>query len=103
VQQTHINRGIPVAADPLNGDIKGVSFQPNTIDPLTHTRTYAATAYYLPNKDRENLNVAVSALVTRVVLEKTASGEFEATGVEVQSTGRKFIIKAKREVILSTG
>jgi choline dehydrogenase-like flavoprotein len=75
---------------------------PNTLDPSTHTRTYAASAYYLPNAGRENFRVVVSTLVTHVVLEKTASGEFEATGVEVLSAGRKFVIKAKKEVILSS-
>jgi choline dehydrogenase-like flavoprotein len=87
----------------LNGDTKGCSFNPNTVNPLTQTRTYAASAYYLPNADRPNFHVAVSVLVTRVVLEKTASGGFEATGVEVLSASRKFVIKAKKEVIISTG
>jgi choline dehydrogenase-like flavoprotein len=103
IQQTFINLGIPLAADPLNGDIKGCSFQPSTVDPVTQTRTYAASAYYQPNAHRENLKVAVSALVTRVILEKTDSGEFNATGVEVLSSGQKTVIKAKKEVIISTG
>lgn len=76
---------------------------PNTLDSLSHTRSYAACAYYLPNAQRENLRVVVSALVTRVVLEKTSSREFEATGVEIMSAGQKSVIKAKKEVILSAG
>jgi choline dehydrogenase-like flavoprotein len=66
-------------------------------------RTYAASAYYLPNADRPNWRVAVSALVTRAILEKTESGELEATGVEIVLAGRKFVVEAKKEVIFSAG
>jgi choline dehydrogenase len=56
----------------------------------------------VPNAHRKNLTVAVSALVHKVVLEG-ASGEVTATGVEVSSAGKSFVIKAEKEVILSTG
>lgn len=34
----------------------------NTIDPRTHTRSYAATAHYIPNRDRYNLTVGTIIL-----------------------------------------
>jgi hypothetical protein len=40
--------------------------------------------------------------VHKVVLEG-GSGDMTATGVEVSSAGKSFVIKAEKEVILSTG
>jgi choline dehydrogenase-like flavoprotein len=75
----------------------------NTVDPKSHTRTYSASAYYLPNADRENFVVATRALVNRAILEKTESREVKAIGVEVLSADQKIVIKAKKEVIFSAG
>ncbi|KAI0921212.1 hypothetical protein AcW2_006258 [Taiwanofungus camphoratus] len=103
VQQTLINAGLPVAPNPLSGDPTGVYFAPNTYDPIKHTRTYATTAFYLPNKDRPNLTVLVSALVNRVLTETTGNGKLSAVGVEFEYDSKTYTVNARKEVVLSTG
>ncbi|KAI0832660.1 GMC oxidoreductase [Trametes gibbosa] len=102
VHQTFINAGIPEAPKPMNGDPAGCFFAPSTYDPKTHTRSYATTAFYLPNKDRTNLNVLVSAYVNRV-LPTSDQSQFVADSVEFEYKGHVYTVKAKKEVILSAG
>ncbi|KAI0375888.1 GMC oxidoreductase [Pilatotrama ljubarskyi] len=103
VQETLVNAGIPLAARPMNGGTAGVYFAPLTYDPNNHTRTYAATAFYLPNKDRPNFNVLVSAHVNRVLSASDDETGFVAEAVEFEYKGQVYTAHAKKEVILSTG
>ncbi|TCD65297.1 hypothetical protein EIP91_002822 [Steccherinum ochraceum] len=98
-----INVGFPRSVNPYGGDPRGVWLGPSAIDPKTHTRTYAASAFYLPNKGRANLTVLVEAYVTRVVTESQKTGNWKATGVEFVNHGRKCVVSAAREVILCAG
>ncbi|KAI0650509.1 GMC oxidoreductase [Trametes meyenii] len=102
VQQTLLNAGIPLAPKPMNGDPAGVYYAPCTYNPATHTRSYAATAFYTPNKDKSNFTVLVSAHVNRVI---PASGdsEFTAESVEFEHEGQIYTVRANKEVILSAG
>ncbi|KAI0072987.1 alcohol oxidase [Panus rudis PR-1116 ss-1] len=102
VQQTFLNAGIPIAPNPVSGDPKGTFFTLNTYDPQTHTRTYATTAFYLPNRDRHNLSVLVAAPVNKVLTDKS-NGKITATGVEFQHAGKVYTVNANKEVILSAG
>ncbi|KZT05544.1 GMC oxidoreductase [Laetiporus sulphureus 93-53] len=102
-QQTLINAGLPIAPHPVSGDPKGVFFAPNTYDPSTHTRSYATTAFYLPNKDRANLTVLTSASVNRMHTDTTMNGKLSAMGVEFLHGDKTYIVNAKKEVILSAG
>ena len=61
-------------------------------------RSYAATGYLRPNLGRTNLKVLTSAFVNKIVLEGNT-----ATGVEFVHDGRRQVIKASKEVILSGG
>lgn len=61
-------------------------------------RCSAAVAYLHPALERPNLTVIPSALAHRVVIE-----DGHATGVEVERDGTVEVIRAEREVILSTG
>ncbi|KAL6309726.1 alcohol oxidase [Sparassis latifolia] len=103
IQQTLINAGIPIAPNPLNGDPTGVFFSPISYDPTTHGRSYATSAYYLPNKDRPNLTVLVSADVTKILHEKVGDINLTATGVEFQHSGLRHIVYARKEVIVAAG
>ncbi|TDL16626.1 FAD/NAD(P)-binding domain-containing protein [Rickenella mellea] len=67
IQNAMQSLGIPVAKDPYGGDPIGTSMLAACVDPCTHTRSYAATAYYLPNKEKANLTVLCNAIVERVV------------------------------------
>ncbi|TCD71198.1 hypothetical protein EIP91_012148 [Steccherinum ochraceum] len=100
---TLFNLGIPPAPNPASSSCKGAYLGPNTHDPRTYTRSYATTAFYLPNKDRPNLHVLTFAHVVRVVTEPTASGDLVATGVEFLHDGKTYVANANKEVILSAG
>lgn len=64
----------------------------------TGERCSAAAAYLFPAIHRSNLTVVTKTLARRVVFE----GQ-RATGVEVEQKGKRMLIEAKREVILSGG
>ncbi|OSD04609.1 GMC oxidoreductase [Trametes coccinea BRFM310] len=103
VQQTVLNAGIPMAPRPMNGETAGTYFAPCTYDLKTHTRTYAATAFYLPNKDRPNFKVLVSAHVNRVIHSSDHDGEFTAEAVEFEHNGQVYVARANKEIVLSAG
>ncbi|KZT28136.1 GMC oxidoreductase [Neolentinus lepideus HHB14362 ss-1] len=104
VQQTLLNLGLSVAHDPLGGDPHGVFFTPSTVDPKTHTRTYATTAFYLPNTHRPNLTVLVHAQGNRIIMDSEKPEHLaRATGVEFECEERICVVNAKREVILCAG
>jgi len=71
-------------------------------DPVSSTRSYAATAYYRPNASRPNLVVLTGAEVREIVLEK-ADDEWTAKGVRFVHGGTEYSASASREVILSAG
>ncbi|TFK47573.1 alcohol oxidase [Heliocybe sulcata] len=103
VQQTLINRGIPLAPKPLDGDCRGVFFGTNTVDPKTSTRTYATTAFFLPNLHRKNLHVLVQARVNKLETTKGKDGLVTATGVEFSQNGQNYYVHAKKEVVVAAG
>ncbi|KAI0776222.1 alcohol oxidase [Trametes elegans] len=103
VRQTLLNAGLPVAPRSMNGQTAGVYHAPCTYDPVSHTRSYATTAYYLPNKDRPNLKVLVSAYVNRIVPASNKDSEFTAEAVEFVHQGQVYNVHANKEVILSAG
>lgn len=61
-------------------------------------RVSGVTAYLEPVRSRRNLQVLTGHPVTRIVVQ-----DGRATGVEVQVDGRRRVIRARREVILSAG
>jgi len=61
-------------------------------------RSYAASGYLKPNLHRPNLKVLTEALATKVVLDGNT-----ARGVEFIHSGKKHVVKASKETILSGG
>ncbi|KAI0347718.1 alcohol oxidase [Trametopsis cervina] len=102
VQQTLANNGFHPAAHPMSGDPNGYFYSL-----VTHNtkwkRSYAVPAFYLPNKDRKNLTVLVTATVHRVLSKTSSEGAFVATGVEFEYGGQVHTVHANKEVILSSG
>ncbi|KAF1809715.1 alcohol oxidase [Eremomyces bilateralis CBS 781.70] len=95
--------GLPAPNDPRKGSALGGFNQLTAIDPKTKERSYAATGYWLPNKDRPNFSVVTEALAEKVLLEKNIDGEVRATGVSFTSGGKPYTIKVKKEVIVCGG
>ncbi|KAH9938079.1 alcohol oxidase [Fomitopsis serialis] len=97
--QTLLNAGLSKAANPT----KGVSFIPNTYDPIKHVRSYATTAFYLPNKDRPNLKVLINAAVQRINTQPAPNGKLDAAGVEFEYDGKVHTVNAQKDVCLAAG
>ena len=88
--------GIPRTSDFNTGDNEGCGyFQVNQVN---GRRWSAARGFLNPAQKRQNLTIVTNALVDRVTLDgKTA------TGVVIRQDGRERVLKARGEVILSTG
>ncbi|KAI5117292.1 hypothetical protein M0805_006814 [Coniferiporia weirii] len=106
-QDTLINAGIKVAKDPDGGDPIGSTMLPSTIDANSYTRSYAATAYFVPNAGLPNLKVLCDSLVHRITLKKGGDGQpllpAEAEGVEFEYNNTVYTVFARKEVVLSAG
>jgi choline dehydrogenase-like flavoprotein len=103
MMQTYVktceNLGILLNTDSANGNTVGVWSAPAcTIHPETATRVSSATAYYEPNKTKQNLVVITGAHVTRIIF----NGKV-AEAVEYLKDGELQSVSVKKEVILSAG
>ena len=81
---------------------------PNAIDPAKNHRSYAANEYFYTNKDRPNLTVLLTAYATKIVNTDPKDGVVTATAVEFahgdpENFHRKYLVRAKKEVILAAG
>ncbi|KAJ2996760.1 hypothetical protein NUW58_g871 [Xylaria curta] len=90
--------------DPFVNPTVGAFSCISSIHPEKKERSYSASAYYLPVRDRENLHVLTDAEVTRIVFDNTKAGlPAHASGVEYKHQGTTSIVYAKKEVILAAG
>lgn len=60
-------------------------------------------AFYLPNQDRPNLTVLTNAHVNRVVPSPDSGSQFVAESVEFKHEDQTYLVRAKKEIVLSTG
>lgn len=90
--------------DAWSGNHLGAFSNLSTIDRTSGsgTRSYAATGYLRPNRERENLCVLTEASVDRVLLEKNGSG-MTAVGVKFTANGNSYTTMCQKEVIVSAG
>ena len=101
VQKGYNSYGIPTLD--VNGpDQAGTAIvQLNIKDGL---RSSTANAFIEPNPNPKNLFVSLNSFVTRVLFEETNSEEkLTATGVEFVKNGHKYTVRAKKEIILTSG
>lgn len=77
------NVGVPWSIDQAANAI-GVFMVPNSINPTTVTRSYAANEYYAPVSTRTNLHLITEKRVTKLLSSLTATGKLKITGVEVR-------------------
>lgn len=95
--------GIPYNSNAMGGESIGAWVASLAIHPETSKRISSATAYYEPNKHRKNLTVITGAHVTQIQLNHVSTGKPIAEGVEYQKEGKKYIVSAKKEVVLAAG
>lgn len=94
----------PTRHDEMSGAVVGAYQNAACIDPVTKTRSYAASAYYSETvRKRTNLTVLTETTVTKIELQRQGP-KATATGVQIRtSTGALQTIKARKEVILAAG
>ncbi|KAL2206892.1 glucose oxidase [Sarocladium strictum] len=105
VRETWKHFGLEVNEDLNGGEVRGFAIGPQTLDAKTNVRWDSARAYYSPAEGRRNLEI-LKGTVRRVVWKKRGKkGEdVVADGVEyLDKDGKLKTLKARREVILSTG
>lgn len=78
----------------------GVPFASCSFEHRIHS---SLQAFYVPNKDRKNLSVLVTATVRKVLTTTSSNGNVIATGVEFEYNGTAYDVNAKKEVIVSSG
>ncbi|KAF4216039.1 hypothetical protein CNMCM8980_003042 [Aspergillus fumigatiaffinis] len=88
---------------PLSGTAIGGFTNPASVDPESRTRSYSTNAYYLLNATRSNMFVLTGAQVLKINFDATKDGQLMASGVSFLAQGIEYIVKARREVILSAG
>ncbi|KAK3373076.1 putative choline dehydrogenase [Lasiosphaeria ovina] len=101
--QTLNSVGIAASDSQLGGTNVGCWTSLCSVDPLSATRSYAATSYYRPNASRPNLVVLTSAEVSEILLDQVEGAGWKARGVRFTHHGDEFSTFASREVILSAG
>lgn len=95
------NLGYPMAKDPFLGTANGTFSLLHSVDPVTKERSYSATAYYQPHKDRENLVVLTDAHVDKILFDR--GGVVKATGVQYTHNGTTQTASVTKEVVLAAG
>lgn len=90
--------GLDQNVDGLRGDNSGVWVSPVTLCQKTWTRSYSASAHFAPNQHLKNLKVLCDAQASQLILE----GQ-RATGVRFVHGGKEHVVKAIKEVVLSSG
>ncbi|KAF1978065.1 putative aryl-alcohol dehydrogenase [Bimuria novae-zelandiae CBS 107.79] len=95
--------GVGNDRDPILGGKVGAFIPPNTVDPSTYQRSYAASAYFTPDIERRpNLSLLNTTFVNRILL-RESDGSLEAYGVEARAgDGSTYNIYAK-SIILAAG
>ena len=86
--------------DAWSGDHIGFYSSLSTIDRTERkgTRSYAASAYLVPNLHRPNLKVLCEATASRIILNQGV-----ATGVTLFHGEREYPVRARKEVIVTCG
>lgn len=88
--------------DPFSGTVQGGFTCASSIDIDNKTRTHSGIAYYLPARDRANLELQTSTIVEKIILEGSGDN-IVARGVQWSSGGGKQEAHATKEVILAAG
>ncbi|KAK4174300.1 hypothetical protein QBC36DRAFT_218783 [Triangularia setosa] len=94
--------GFPASGDPFSGKFSGGYINALSVDPVSRTRSDAATAYFEPAKSRPNLHVVTGALAEKIIFDTTGAVP-KAVGVQIQKDGATVTLNADKEVILAAG
>lgn len=70
--------------------------------PDKRERSYSATAYYRPNRGRNNLHLLTEAFVQEIILEEE-DGQWIAKGLKFTYEGEEHVVMTEGEVIVCAG
>ncbi|RDW59103.1 alcohol oxidase-3 [Coleophoma crateriformis] len=93
--------GLDAKEDPRKGATLGGYKMLKFVD-QTYKRSYAASAYYAPVRERKNLHVVTGAFVEKILFEEK-EGEISAMGVYFTVDGQGLTFRATSEIILAAG
>ncbi|KAI0815493.1 aryl-alcohol dehydrogenase [Xylaria sp. FL0064] len=101
--ETFATKGLPVNLDPFfDSSIETGAFSNlSSVDPSTKERSYSASAYYVPIKNRANLTIITCAVVEGLVFSVGTPARVE--GVRYWHNNDVKSATASKEVILSAG
>ncbi|KAI1086319.1 putative GMC oxidoreductase [Rostrohypoxylon terebratum] len=95
------NDGYYMTTDPFLGASVGGFSTMASIHPETKERSYAASAYYNPIRQRENLHVHTNALAEKILID--GGHQPRAYGVQYKQNNKTKTAIAAKEVILAAG
>ncbi|KAH9927654.1 GMC oxidoreductase [Fomitopsis serialis] len=98
-------QGLPLLQDGYGGHTTGCWQGSANLDRKSKwTRSYAATAHYLPHKDNPKFTVLTEAVCARVLFNDAMDdGNLVSTGVEFVHDGVTYKAHARKEVVLAAG
>lgn len=98
-------QGIPFIDAPANGDARGASWVPQSVDARTQTRCSSLTCYYDLVSSRPNLSLLSEHQVTELVFDDVESDALVVSGVKAtdRNSGEELTFSAKKEVIMAAG
>lgn len=104
MNSTYEALGLSWNADGTNGSMVGFGPYATTINQDLKVRWDAARAYYYPYQNRTNLQVLLKTTANKLTWAAGSNDTATASGVEITSSdGTTSVVKANKEVILSTG
>ena len=89
--------------EPADGQALGGYISTCHISADRRERSHAGKAYYEPVSRRENLHLITSAMVRKILFNKSSGDDAVATGVSYIKTGETRSIRVRKEVILAAG
>uniref|UniRef100_A0A0W0G550 Glucose-methanol-choline oxidoreductase N-terminal domain-containing protein n=1 Tax=Moniliophthora roreri TaxID=221103 RepID=A0A0W0G550_MONRR len=95
--------GLPRNNEPNAGRNVGSYLVSTSVDPVTATRSYAASAYLHPHLTRNNLFVLTEAFATKIHFDGANNGLKRAVAVDFIKEGQSYQVKVAKEIILSAG
>jgi choline dehydrogenase-like flavoprotein len=105
INATYTSLGLPYIEEANGGSMRGFTRYPATVDQALNIREDAGRAYYLPIKNRTNLDLYTNSFVQRMTWDEASINSTpRANGVQfTDASGKQIILSAKKEVILSAG
>ncbi|KAL8747760.1 MAG: hypothetical protein Q9190_000418 [Brigantiaea leucoxantha] len=96
-----LNYGL--SGDPFAGGSMGGFANPTTVNSATKERSYSASAYFAPVRDRANLHLVTNSHVKAINFEHEAGVAMASSISLLTSEGASQELKARREIILAAG